>query len=147
MCLHQFLLLSRSRLASGKRLLKYWRRRRSDRGPFVELLTKEVGFKAQEDFCTLDFSKIKALRGHLFRICHHWIDVRPYEIAECLRGSNDFLQYFLLLGLKGQIRDLSLPILKIFEFGASCIARDLDAIIAYGAGVIVILLDLAAGNF
>ena len=146
-CLHQFLLLSRPRLASGERLFKYWRRRRSNRGPFVELLTKEVGFKAQENLCALDFSEIKALRGHFFRICHHGIDVRPYKISKCLRGSDDFLQYFLLLGLKGQIRDLSLPILKVFKFGASCIARDLDAIIAYRAGVIVIFFDLATGNF
>ena len=82
MCLHQFLLLSRPRLASGKRLLEHWRRRRSDRGPFVELLTKEVGFKAKENFCTLYLSKIKALCGHFFRIGHHWVDMRPHKVSK-----------------------------------------------------------------
>lgn len=147
MRLHQFLLLSRSRLASGKRLLKYWRRRRSDRGPFVKLLTKEVRFKPQENLCTLDLSKIKALRGHFFRVGHHWIDIRPHEVSKCLRGSNNFFQYFFFLGLKRQVRDLSLPILKVFKLGTSCITRYLDTIVAYRAGVIIIFFDLATGNF
>lgn len=145
--LHQFLLLCRPRFASGKRLLKYWGRSRSDGGPFVELLTEEISFEAQEDLCTLDLSKVEALRGHFFRIGHHWIDVRPYKVSKCLRGSNDFLQYFLLLGLKGQLRDLGLPILKVFELGTSCITRDFDTIIAYRAGIMIVFFDLATGNF
>ena len=145
--LHQFLLLCRPRFASGKRMFKDWGRGRSDGGPFVELLTEEISFEAQENLCALDLSKIKALSSHFFRIGHHRIDIRPYEVSKCLCGSNDVLQYFLLLGLKGQVRDLSLPILKVFELGASCITRDLDAIIAYWAGIIVILFDLTTGNF
>lgn len=47
MGLHQFLLLGRPRLASGKRLFKHWRGRRSDWGPFVELLTKKISFEAK----------------------------------------------------------------------------------------------------
>ena len=147
MRLHQFLLLGRPRFASRKRLLKYRRRRRSDRGPFVELLTKEVGFEAQENLCTLDLSKIEALRGHFFRIGHYWIDIRPHKVSKCLRSRNDFVQDFFFFGLKGQVGDFSLPILKIFKLGTSCITRDLDPIVAYRAGVIVIFLDLATGNF
>lgn len=40
-----------------------------------------------------------------------------------------------------------MPILKIFKLGTSCITRNLDAIVANWAGVIVIFLDLATGNF
>ena len=89
--LHQFLLLGRPRLARGKRLLKYWRRRRSNRGPFVELLTKEIGLEAQKNLCTLDLPEIKSLRGHFFRVGHHWIDIRPDEVSKCLCSSNYFL--------------------------------------------------------
>lgn len=145
--LHQFLLLGRPRLASRKGLLKHGGWRRSDWGPFVQLLPKEVGFEAQEDLCPLDLSEIEALCGHFFWVGHHRIDIRPYEVSKCLRGRNDFLQYFFLLGLKGQVGDLSLPILKVFELGTSCITRDLDAIVAYRAGVIVVFFDLATGDF
>ena len=113
----------------------------------MELLTKEVSFEAQKNLCSLDLSQIKALCCHFFRIGHHWIDVRPHEVSKCLRSSNNFVQYFFFLGLKGQLRDLSLPILKVFKLGASCITRNLDAIVAYRAGVIIILFDLATGNF
>ena len=147
MRLHQFLLLGRPRLASGKRLLKNWRRRRSDRSPLVELLAKEISFEAQKNLCSFDLPQIKALCCHFFRIGHHWIDVGPHEVSKCLRSTNDFVQYIFFLGLKGQLRDLSLPILKIFKLGASCITRNLDAIVAYRAGVVVILFDLATGNF
>ena len=147
MDLHQLLLFSWPRLAGGQRLLKYWRRMRSNGGPFVELLAEKISFEAQKNLCTLDLSKIEALRGNLFRVGHYRIDIRPYEVSKCFCGSNDFLQYFLLFRLKGQVRDLSLPILKVFKFGASSIARDLDAIIAYRASVIVILFDLATSNF
>ena len=146
MRLHQFLLLSRPRLASGKRLLKYRRRRRSDWSPFVEFLTKEIRFEAQKNLCPLDLSKIKALCCHFFRIGHHWIDVRPHEVSKCFCSSNNFFQHFFFLGLKGQVRDLSLPILKVFKLGTSCITRNLDTIVAYWASVIVILFDLATGN-
>ena len=146
MRLHQFLLLSRPRLACGKRLFEYWRWRRSNRSPFVELLTKKVGLEAQKNLCTLYLPKIKPLRGDFFRISHHRIDIRPYKVSECLCCSNNLLQYFLLLWLERQLWDLSLPILKVFKLGASCITRDLDTIIAYRAGVIVIFFDLATGN-
>lgn len=145
--LHQFLLLSWPRFASGERLFEYWRRGRSDGGPFVELLTEEIGLKSQEDLCTLDFPEVKALRGYFFRVGHHWIDIRPYKVSKCLRRRNYFLQYFLFLRLKGQVRDFSLPILEVFELRASCITRDLDAIIAYWAGVVVIFFDLTTGYF
>ena len=147
MRLHQFLLLSRAGLASRKRLLKHWRGRRSDGSPLVELLTKEIRLEAQENFCTLDLSKIEALSCHFFRIGHHRVDIRPHEVSKRLRSSDDLLQNFFFFGLKGQIRDLSLPILKVFKLGTSCITRNLDAIVAYRAGVIVIFFDLAAGNF
>ena len=147
MRLHQFLLLSRPRLASGKRLLKHWRRRKGLRSPLVELLAKEISFEAQENLCPLDLSQIKALCCHFFRIGHYWINIWPHKVSKCLRSRNDFVQYIFLLGLKGQLRDLSLPILKIFKLGTSCITRNLDAIIADGAGVVVILFDLATGNF
>lgn len=111
----------------------------------MELLTEEIGLKSQENLCTLDFPEIEALRGYFFGIGHHWIDIRPYEISECLRRRDDILQYFLLLGLKGQVGDFSLPILEVFELGASCITRDLDAIIAYWAGVVIIFFDLTTG--
>ena len=113
----------------------------------MELLAKEVGFEAQENLCPLDLSQIEALCCHFFRIGHHWIYVRPHEVSKCLRSGNDFLQYIFFLGLKGQLRDLSLPILKIFKLGTSCITRNLDAIVAYRACVIVIFFDLATGNF
>ena len=147
MRLHQFLLLSRPRLASGKRLLEYWGRCRSDWSPFVKLLTKEVSFETQKNLCPLDLSKIKALCCHFFRVGHHWIDVRPHEVSKCFCSSNNVLQYFFFLGLKGQVRDLSLPVLKVFKLGTSCITRDLDAIVADRASVIVIFFDLATGNF
>ena len=145
--LHQFLLLSWPGFACRERLFKYWRRRRSDGGPFVEFLTEEIGFEAQEDLCTLNLPEVEALRGHFFGIGHHRIDIRPYEVSKRLRGRDDFLQYFFLLGLKGQVRDFNLPILEVFELGASCITRDLDAIIAYWAGIMVIFFDLATGDF
>lgn len=144
--LHQFLLLGRPGLAGGKRLLEHWRRRRSDRSPFVELLTEEIGFEAQEDLRTLDLPKIEALGCHFFRIGHHWIDIRPYEVSKRLCGGNDFFEYLLFLRLKGQVRDLSLPVLKVFKLRTSCITGDLDTIIAYRAGVIVIFFHLATGN-
>ena len=80
----------------------------------MELLTEEICLEAEENLCTLDLPKIETLRGHFFRIGHYWINVRTYEVSKCLRRGNDFFQYFLLLGLKGQIRDLSLPVLKVF---------------------------------
>ena len=113
----------------------------------MELLAKKVGLEAQENLCTLDLPKIKALRSHFLGISHHRIDIGPYEISKRLCGSNDFLQYFLLLRLKGQSRDLSLPILKVFKLGASCVTRDLDAIIAYRASVIVVFFDFASSDF
>lgn len=113
----------------------------------MEFLPKEISLEAQEDFCPLDLSKIKALRCHFFRIGHDWIDIRPYKVSKCLGSRNDLLQYFLFLGLKGQVRDLGLPILKVFKLRTSCITGDLDAIVAYRAGVIVIFFDLATGNF
>lgn len=146
MRLHQFLLFGRPRFPSGKRLLKYRRGRRSHWSPFVELLTKEVGFEAQENLCTLDLSEIKTLRGHFFGIRHHRVDIRPHEVSECFRSSNNLLQDFFFLGLKGQVGDFSLPILKVFELGTRCITRDLDPVVAYRAGVVVIFFDLATGD-
>ena len=86
MGLHQFLLLGRPRFASREGLLKYRRRCRSDRGPFVELLTEEIRLEAQENLCTLDLSKIETLRRHFFRVGHDRIDIRTYEVPKCLRG-------------------------------------------------------------
>lgn len=113
----------------------------------MKLLTKEVRFEAQEDFRPLNLSKIKTLCCHFLWIGHHWVNIRPHEVSKCLRSSNDFIQDFLFLRLKRQISDLGLPILKVFKLGTSRIARDLDAIVAYWAGVIVIFFDLATGNF
>lgn len=113
----------------------------------MKLLTKEVSFEAQEDLCPLNLSKIETLCCHFFWIGHHWVNIRPHEVSKCLRSSNDFIQYFLFLGLKRQVRDLSLPILKVFKLGTSCVAWDFDPIVAYRAGVIVIFFDLATGNF
>lgn len=39
-----------------------------------------------------------------------------------------------------------MPPLKVFEFGTSGVTRNLDPVVADGAGVLVILLEFAAGD-
>jgi hypothetical protein len=59
---------------------------------------------------------------------------------------NEGLQSVFLLWLKGKIRQHVLPPLKVFEFGTSGVTRNLDPVVTDGAGVLIILLEFAAGD-
>ena len=72
--------------------------------------------------------------------------MRPHELSKSFGRGDNFFQYFFLFGLEGQTRDLSLPVDQVFKLRASCITRDLDTVVANGAGVVVIFFDLATSD-
>lgn len=68
------------------------------------------------------------------------------EQTEILSLVDDAQEALFLLGLEGKVGDLVVPGYEIFQLRARRIARDLDAIVAYGASVLVIFLDLSTSN-
>lgn len=112
----------------------------------MKLLAKEVCFEAKQDLGSFDLAKVKTLRRDLFRIGHHWIDVWSHELSKSFGRGDDFFQYFFFFRLEGQTRNLSLPVDQVFKLWASCITRDLDTVVANGAGVVVVFFDLATSD-
>lgn len=60
--------------------------------------------------------------------------------------ADDAVEGVFLFGLEGKIIQLVLPALKVLKLGTSGIAWYLDAVVADRASVLVVFLDLAAGN-
>ena len=112
----------------------------------MKLLAKEICFEAQQDLGPFDLAKVEPLRRDLFWICHHRIDVWSHKFSKSFGRGDDLFQYFFLFRLEGQARNLSLPVDQVFKLRASCITRDLDTVIANGAGVVVIFLNLATSD-
>ena len=112
----------------------------------MKLLAKEIGFEAQQDLGPFNLAKVEPLRRDLFWICHHRIDVWPHKFSKSFGRRDDLFQYFFLFRLEGQARNLSLPVDQVFKLRASRITRDLDTVIANGAGVVVIFLNLATSD-
>lgn len=69
-----------------------------------------------------------------------------HKFSKSFGRGDDLFQYFFLFRLEGQARNLSLPVDQVFKLRASCITRDLDTVIANGARVVVIFLNLATSD-
>ena len=81
----------------------------------MELLSEKIGLICQQDFGPFNLSQIETLSGHFVGGSHHRIDVRTHKFSKRLSDIYDFVQNIFLLWLKWQMRNITLPVLKVFE--------------------------------
>ena len=98
--LHHLLLLCRTRFPGRQGDLEYRRGLWGNGSPFVEFLTKVIGFIGKQDVGAFNLAKIEALSCDLVGCGHQGICVWSYEISELLRGRDDIFQGIFFLRLE-----------------------------------------------
>lgn len=68
----------------------------------MELLTEEVSFVGEEDFCAFDLPQVEALRLGLLCSCHDGIAEGCYMLAEFLSIIDDLVKDLLFVRLEGK---------------------------------------------
>lgn len=84
----------------------------------MELLSEKVGLVCQQNFGPFDLPQVETLSGHFLRGCHHWINVRTHKFPKSLGDVDNLVKNFFLLGLKWQMGNITLPVLKVFKLRA-----------------------------
>lgn len=143
---HQLLQFGWSRLSSRLRDFQNGRCLGRNWGPFMQLLSKEVGLVRQQNLSAFNLSKIEPLGIRFIGCGENWVAERRDDSTEIRRICDDVLEHFFFIWLERKIRDLVLPQLQVFQLWSSCVTRDFDSPVANRASVLFIFFDFATSN-